>query len=72
MTHDPEFSHLEQVIRQLKNHIAEQDTEIFRLSKRLAAAVKRLEKLESRLASPDVDSPVDPERTVQDERPPHY
>jgi uncharacterized coiled-coil protein SlyX len=72
MTHDPEFSHLEQVIRQLKNHIAEQDTEIFRLSKRLAAAVKRLEKLESRLASPDADSPVDPGRTVQDERPPHY
>ena len=63
------FSHLERKIEQLVKHIANQDAEMFRMTKQIEQLAKRCEKLEGRL---DADSPIDSERSPADEKPPHY
>ena len=72
MSKNEEISHLEHAIIQLKAHVAQQDTEIFRLAKRLDTVIKRLQKLESRLAASGGESPIETDATPADERPPHY
>jgi uncharacterized coiled-coil protein SlyX len=66
---EEEVSHLERRICHLEKHIADQDAEIFRQSRLLAAVLKRLEKLEGRLEG--TDSPEDP-GSPADQKPPHY
>jgi uncharacterized coiled-coil protein SlyX len=68
-TEDNPISHLERKVEQLEKHIADQDGEMFRMSKQIDQLAKRCEKLEGRL---DADSPIDPERQPEDEKPPHY
>ena len=72
MPKQEDISHFERKLSQLKKHIAEQDAEMFRQSKLLDNLTKRLEKLEGRIDSGGMDSPVDAERNLGDERPPHY
>ena len=72
MPNQEDISHFERKLSQLKNHIAEQDAEMFRQSKVLDNLTKRLEKLEGRIDSGGMESPVDAERNPSDERPPHY
>lgn len=56
----------------MKNHVTEQDGEIFRLSKMVESLARKMDKLEKHLSQSGVDSPVDPDMNPLDERPPHY
>lgn len=64
--------HLERSLEQLRQHVAEQDGEIFRLTKQIDKLVKRCEKLEGRLEAAAAESPLLEDRTPADDLPPHY
>jgi uncharacterized coiled-coil protein SlyX len=68
-TEENTISYLERKVEQLEKHIADQDGEMFRMGKQIEQLAKRCEKLEGRL---DADSPIDPGREPDDEKPPHY
>ncbi len=72
MPDQEDISHFERKLSQLNKHIAEQDAEMFRQSKLLDNLAGRLEKLEGRVDSGGMDSPIDAERNPLEERPPHY
>jgi uncharacterized coiled-coil protein SlyX len=72
MDKQEDFSHMERCIKQMQQHVSEQDAEIFRVTKRLDAALKRIEKLEGRLDASGSESPIDTDNSPRDEIPPHY
>jgi len=67
-----EINHLERTISHVKDHIREQDAEIFRLSKLVDSLAKKLDNMEKRFAQSGMETPVDPDCSALDERPPHY
>lgn len=72
MSGEEDFSHMERRLKQMQQHISEQDAEIFRLTRRLDAALKRIEKLEGRLDAAGAESPIETDTSPREEIPPHY
>ena len=72
--HDSEaIHHLERVIAQLKKHVAEQDAEIYKLTKLVDSLSRKVEILDKRLTESGMDSPIDTDdHDPSQERPPHY
>lgn len=69
---EDDIIHLERIITNLKNHVSQQDNEIFRQSKQLDALQRRIKRLENRLDDDDPQSPIEGNQQPGDERPPHY
>jgi len=72
MSYQEEMNQLERRIAKFEAHVAEQDGEMFRQSKRIDALTKRCEKLEGRMGTGNAESPIDANTTPEDEKPPHY
>lgn len=72
MSTEEEIQHLERRLKQLQDHIAEQDTEVYRQARLIDGLLRRILRLEQRLKESGSDSPLDARDPGHADPPPHY
>ena len=72
MGNTEDFVHIEQMVRRLKEHLTQQDQEIFKLYRQIDFISRKLDKLEKRFLESGPDSPMTEDPDAVSERPPHY